>query len=128
MITGLVNQNNGWKFLKTIPFEKASAHISVFFNMGLLGIILVNVILVAVGSLFISKLITDPIHSLIDSMKDVEKGDFQPVCIRTNNDEIGMLKNVYNFMINKIQLLIDKIIQEQKNQKEGRIRYYYGTD
>ncbi len=118
MVTGLNNNIYGWKFLKVIPFENSSMYLQTF-NFGLLGIILVNVILVALGSIFISKLITDPIHSLINSMKDVEKGEFQLVCINTNNDEIGMLKNVYNYMINEIQLLIKKIIHEQKIKRKA---------
>lgn len=120
MVTGTSNNKYGWKILKIIPFQELSEQLNVF-NMGLFAIVLVNIILLLLGSLFISKLITNPIHTLINSMQDVENGNFEPVCIKTNDDEIGMLKNVYNFMINEIHNLIQKIIQEQKIKRKAEL-------
>jgi len=120
MVTGVNNAKYGWKILKITPFQALSSQLKVF-NIGIMAIILVNIILLLVGSLFISKLITNPIHILIHSMKDVENGNFKPVDMETNDDEIGMLKNVYNFMINEIHKLIQKIIQEQKIKRKAEL-------
>ena len=120
MVSGINNKKYGWKVLKIIPFQDLSEQLNAF-NIGIVAIILVNVLLLLLGSLFISKLITNPIHSLIHSMKDVENGHFNPVHIKTNDDEIGMLKNVYNFMIDKIHQLIEKIITEQKTKRKAEL-------
>lgn len=120
MVTGVTNRKYGWKVLKVIPFQDLSRQLHVF-NIGIVAIVLVNVVLLLLGSLFISKLITNPIHSLIDSMKDVENGYFKPVCIPTNDDEIGMLKNVYNLMISEIHQLIQSIIEEQKIKRKAEL-------
>jgi two-component system sensor histidine kinase YesM len=120
MVTGVKNNKYGWKVIKIIPFQELSKQLNVF-NIGIVAIVLVNIILLLLGSFFISKLITNPIHTLINSMKDVENGNFNPVSIKTNNDEIGMLKNVYNIMIDEIHKLIRKIIHEQKTKRKAEL-------
>ena len=120
MVTGVNNSKYGWKILKITPFQQMPEQLNVF-NIGIGAIVLVNIILLLLGSFFITKLITNPIHTLIHSMKDVENGNFKPVCMETNDDEIGMLKNVYNFMINEIHKLIQKIIQEQKIKRKAEL-------
>ncbi len=120
MITGIKNPKYGWKILKVVPFQGTYETLNIF-NMGIIAIIAVNIILMLLGTIFISKLITNPIHMLIDSMKDVEYGNFNPVVMETHKDEIGMLKNVYNFMINEIHKLIQKIIEEQKVTRKAEL-------
>ena len=120
MVTGVNNSKYGWKILKVIPFHELSAQLKVF-NIGIFAIVIVNILLLVAGSFFITRLITTPIHTLIHSMKSVENGNFEPVCIKTNHDEIGMLKNVYNFMINEIQKLIQRIIHEQKTKRKAEL-------
>ncbi|WP_069998999.1 cache domain-containing sensor histidine kinase [Cellulosilyticum sp. I15G10I2] len=120
MITGINNRKYGWKILKVIPFEDATEQFNVF-NIGIFSIVAVNISLMLLGSFFISKLITSPIHTLMSSMKDVEHGHFKPVVMKTNEDEIGMLKNVYNFMIDEIHKLINRIIQEQKTKRKAEL-------
>ncbi len=120
MVTGISNNKYGWKILKIIPLQELSKQLNVF-NIGVSAIVFVNIIMLLLGSLFISKLITNPINTLINSMKDVENGNFKPVSIKTNDDEIGMLKNVYNFMINEIHKLIQKIIHEQKIKRKAEL-------
>lgn len=118
VVAGLNNSQYGWKLLRVTPSKGQITQTNIF-KIAILGIIVLNGILVFFGSFFVSRFITNPINKLIDSMKDVQKGEFYPVEIVTHNDEIGLLKDGYNFMIKEIQKLIQEIITEQKTLKKA---------
>lgn len=65
----------------------------------------------------ISKGITRNIKLLSNSMRQLESGDFN-IQIRLNgNDEVGQLCDSFNFMVNRINELIEKIAEERSNQE-----------
>ena len=112
--------NLNWRLISLIPFDELSRE-SRLFSFIALVIILVNGLLLFFSSILISKLITVPINKLLHSMKDVEKGRFQTVDIRTHSDEIGRLKDGYNMMVLEIQKLIQKRVAEQKILRKAEL-------
>lgn len=65
--------------------------------------------------------VTKPIKLLKDSMKEVEKGNFENANVRIEQDnEIGSLGNSFNLMTDKIQQLMEQntAVQEQKRKSE----------
>lgn len=121
IISGYVNSTYGWRLTRTIS-NNGQNKMDYTVNIAVLGIILINGVLIIIGSFFISRYITNPIYELIDSMKDVEQGNFYPVDISSYQDEIGQLKEGYNYMIIKIQELINTVIEEQKTLKKSELR------
>ena len=81
----------------------------------------INFLLIIIGSIIISKFITNPIKKLCESMKDIENGEFNIVNIKTYNDEVGELKKGYNIMISQINLLLDKIRQDEKLKRQTEL-------
>lgn len=118
VVTGYKNEKYGWKLLRVTPFNGQVTQMNIF-KVAILVIIVLNGFLVFLGSFFVSRFITNPINKLIGSMKEVQKGNFYPVEVETHNDEIGLLKNGYNFMIKEIQKLIQEIIKDQKTLKNA---------
>lgn len=118
IVSNLSNQY-GWGISTITPFQELTRQV-VTTNITLVAVLLVSVLLFFAAFLFISLLITRPIRKLASSMKAVENGNFQEIQIKTGNDEIGHLKDVYNMMVHRIVLLIDDIIREQtvKRKKE----------
>jgi two-component system, sensor histidine kinase YesM len=108
---------NGWKVVSIIPIRELSKETGIF-NMIALIVIAGNSLLLFVGSVVISRLITIPIKKLLRSMKGIEKGEFKRVNIKSGNDEIGKLRDGYNAMIEEIQNLFSKILQEQKLKRK----------
>lgn len=115
------NSDYHWKILEIKPDPDRLDMISVF-NLAMFVIILVNGGLVIYGSFVISAYITNPITELTISMKAVEDGTFIPVDVETYHDEIGNLKEGYNYMIIEIQELLKKVIEEQEGIKEAELR------
>ncbi|WP_195266500.1 histidine kinase [Clostridium sp. 1001275B_160808_H3] len=84
----------------------------------LLYFILINFVLIFLGSMVISKFITGPINKLCESMNDVGDGKFNIVNIKTYNDEIGQMKNRYNCLIIEIQELMKKIKENEEKKRQ----------
>lgn len=103
----------GWRIISIIPFDELSRELRVF-SLVIIIIICLNSLLIFCGSVLISKLITIPIHKLLQSMQDVRNGHFELVRFETGQDEIGKLKDGYNIMIQEIQNLLERTISEQK--------------
>lgn len=116
IISDLKN-NFGWNIISITPFNELNSQFWIY-NLILLLVIIINIILLILGLLFISLFITQPIIKLVNSMKGIKDGKFEKVNIITGNDEIGMLKDVYNKMIDEIKKLIGDIINEQKLKRK----------
>ncbi len=109
-----------WKFISLIPFKEMKGEWEVF-NLITFLIILINGIVLFIGSILISRTITNPIKKLIKSMRGIEKREFKMVHIKTGNDEIGKLKEDYNIMIQEIQKLIQQTVEEQRIKRKAEL-------
>ncbi|WP_026883294.1 cache domain-containing sensor histidine kinase [Clostridium akagii] len=119
IITELQNKY-GWKIISINLFNESTAMNQSYNVVLLIGIILDGVLLI-VGLLFSSLIITRPIQTLIEAMKEVELGKFKEVNIKTCNDEIGELKNIYNIMICQIKKLFIDIIEENRTKRKAEL-------
>jgi two-component system, sensor histidine kinase YesM len=106
-----------WKIISRIPFRELTKE-SAIFNFVALGVILINGVLLFIGAILVSKLITIPIKKLLKSMKSIENGEFKRVDIETGNDEIGRLRDGYNIMISEIEKLINRVVEEQRIKRQ----------
>lgn len=72
-------------------------------------------------NIYINKCITSPITKLSETMKI--SGTEYPSCvkIKTNDDEIGMLKDCYNEMVVKINNLISEVINKEKLRQKAEM-------
>jgi len=113
MISNYNNSEKSMKIVSVMPFTEVAKESSAFGGIALI-MVLINSFLLIIGSVMLSRVISKPIKKLIASMKVVENGVFEQVSIKTGNDEIGKLKDCYNYMINEIQKLIKRLVDEQK--------------
>ncbi len=120
LLSYLLEDRYGWKIVSAMPVKELSNETSV---PGLIGfaIIMINSVLLFIGTIFTSRMITIPIKKLLKSMKGVEKGEFNEVSIKTGKDEIGQLRDGYNIMILEIQNLIKRVITEQKVKRKAEL-------
>ncbi|MEN8907487.1 MAG: sensor histidine kinase [Clostridiales bacterium] len=109
--------NYDWKIISTIPSKELSNENSTTSLIGFI-IIIINSVLLFVGAILTSRMITIPINKLLKSMKGLENGIFKEVEINTGNNEIGKLKDGYNIMISEIKKLIKGIIEEQSIKRK----------
>lgn len=120
IISTLTNQDYKWK-LTTVMQYSESPQQTKYTNYFLLCFSVANFLLIIIGSMIISKFITNPLKKLCKSMKDIESGEFNTVYIKTYDDEVGELKKGYNIMISQINLLLDKIRKDEKIKRQTEL-------
>jgi len=116
----LVDKRSNWKIISIMPAKELSNETAVPGLIGL-AIIIINSLLMFIGTILTSRIITIPIKKLLSSMKSVQNGDFKEVDIRAGSNEIGQLRDGYNMMICEIQQLIDRVITEQRIKRKAEL-------
>ncbi len=111
---------SGWKLVKAVPtaylykeIMQIQGHITVF------GIVYF-IITITLG-LFLAARVTSPIEKLMKLMKKVEKGNLDIHAEITSEDEIGQLSSSFNNMIDNMNFMMNKNIEEERQKKEMEI-------
>ncbi|NSB43288.1 two-component system sensor histidine kinase YesM [Clostridium saccharoperbutylacetonicum] len=120
IFSSLKIEEYNWIIVSKIPFKELSKESSTVYLMAFVFTI-INGILLFIGAISISRLITKPIKKLLKSMKGIENGEFKKVNIEVGNDEIGKLRDGYNIMVYEIEKLINRIIEEQKVKRKAEL-------
>lgn len=120
LITYSSKNDYNWKFVSVMPFAQMSKENMTMIFIGFI-IILFNGIILFTCSISISRIVTVPIRSLLNSMKDIEKGVFNEVEIKAYGYEFKKLCSGYNIMIAEIKKLIARVIQEQKTIRKAEL-------
>ncbi len=120
IFSSLKIEEYNWTIVSKIPFKELSKESSTVYLMAFVFTI-INGILLFIGAISISRLITKPIKKLLKSMKGIENGEFKKVNIEVGNDEIGKLRDGYNIMVYEIEKLINRIIEEQKVKRKAEL-------
>lgn len=113
-------EDYNWTIVSKIPFKELSKESNTFYFMTFI-VTIINGILMFIGAISISRLITNPIKKLLRSMKGIENGEFNKVNIEVGNDEIGKLRDGYNIMVLEIEKLINRIIDEEKIKRKAEL-------
>lgn len=117
MISSISVEEIDWSIVSISSYSKLLDQ-NEYVKYILLYFVLINFILIFLGSMVISKFITAPINKLCESMNDVGGGRFSLVNIKTYNDEIGQMKNRYNCLIVEIQELMKRIKDNEENKRQ----------
>lgn len=117
MISSISVEEINWSIVSISSYSKLLEQ-NEYVKYILLYFVLINFILIFLGSMVISKFITAPINKLCESMNDVGGGKFNLVNIKTYNDEIGEMKNRYNCLIVEIQELMKQIKDNEENKRQ----------
>lgn len=120
LVSSLKVDKYNWNIISVIPFDELSKESSIFRVIASV-VIAVNSLLLFLGSIIVSRMITTPIKKLLKSMKGVEKGEFKKVDIVAGSVEIKKLQDGYNIMILEIQNLIDKVVEDQKIKRKAEL-------
>ncbi|RKP57239.1 sensor histidine kinase [Cohnella endophytica] len=82
---------------------------------------LVCVLIAIVLSFFLSQRVSKPIKRLQDSMKEVEKGNFDIHVMVPKSIEIGRLARAFNIMVGKIKELMSQVVHDQEQKRKSEI-------
>lgn len=120
LIVGFYISDYNWKIVAEFPVKRIEYLSDSLITISLL-VLLVNALLMLLSFFFISKSISNPIYQLIHVMKEMKNGDFKTIKVDYYNSEVGVLQKNYNLMINEIQMLIIKLVKEQKIKRKAEL-------
>ena len=79
-------------------------------------------VIIACGLLMVlSQMITKPLQTLNEAMKQVQDTNFEIRLENDRTDEIGELTDSFNYMVDHIQTLVNRVYREQLAQKNAEM-------
>jgi len=105
-----------WTVVSLSPFSEVREQRRIMLNITVI-LSLTLLLIVALISAVLSRSITSPIKTLLKSMSNFKRGDFNQKVGVNSQDEIGLLGNKYNEMVAELNELIQKVYISQTNQK-----------
>ena len=112
---------NGWTLVETIPREVIYRDIDRIRTLFILiggGFLLLFISI----SVFLVGRFTKPIILLTDAMKEVQRGNMN-VSVKINGrDEVGQLSKAFNTMMLRMDELIQRINEEQRDKREAELK------
>ena len=107
---------NGWVYVNAFPYSQIFGQTMLIRYLMLGGFVLVFIVLIFVLRK-ISRVITNPLDQLTESMRIVENGNFQGakelLSQETGQDEVSVLSQEFSVMLDKIDLLIHENYEKQ---------------
>lgn len=122
-------QMNNWKVVNVIEREYLYKEVNEAGNI-ITFLILLSIILSIITALFVAKGVSTPLKNMVSIMRQVIKGNFDARIevdeSKSTSDEIAVLQTSFNYMITKIQELIQRVYEEQNNKRISEIKALEG--
>ena len=111
----------GWTIAALMPMQGITSELYRFSYITLI-FILVNGLLMFFGVSLFAKLVTHPINQLVSTMERAKSGQLEKVGVRPGNREIMLLMDGYNVMVNEINELFAKVVEEQETIRKSELQ------
>lgn len=119
----MVSQDMGiqdWKLVGSFKIDNIVSMAPYYSKITIL-IMCLNAVFIFICSMSLTRLIFKPLSKLEKHMKLVESGQFVPLSVENNNNEINSLKRVFNHMTQAIQNLIQTVKEEEQIIAKGEL-------
>lgn len=114
------SRNTNWKVIFFSSENKFNLGIKKINLMILLITVLISLFMLSL-SYYIASGVTNPVKKLMKLMKEVENNNLGVRADISNNDEIGELNGSFNNMVNRINILVNEILEGQILRREAEI-------
>lgn len=106
-----------WKLVHVVSLKLLTADVSenvrLTFLIGALCLVFSWL-----GANLLYRMVVSPLEQLTRAMRKVVSGDLNPVAPVRTEDEIGTIAEAFNYMVERVQELLQKITQEQNRKRE----------
>lgn len=120
VVTGTALSGTTWRLIVLRPYSGIAGESRMFGTAALL-VMVVNSALLFAGGVLVSRRVTGPIKRLAEAMNEVGEGRFSPVNVGRFADEIGLLQDQFNSMVQEIESLLERTVQEQKAIRKAEL-------
>jgi len=119
-VTYLSGGAYNWKFVSISPHNSMESRNQSLVLLALF-LLIINGTIFFVSSFVISRSIIKPIQKLLRAMNKAPSGNFMKVNAEQNSFELEQLYNGYNQMIEQIDQLLKRVIEEQKTIRKAEL-------
>ncbi|WP_427181107.1 cache domain-containing sensor histidine kinase [Paenibacillus sp. TC-CSREp1] len=119
-VTYLSAGGNQWKYISMSPYRATDTRNKSLVLLALM-LLAVNGSVFFISSFIISRSVIKPIHKLLRSMQKAPSGNFRKVKVELNSSEFEQLYSGYNQMIEQIEQMLKRIIQEQQTIRRAEL-------
>lgn len=112
---------NGWRVFTVASFDNLLSSSAELRDQMIALTVIVSVVAFFLSYLY-SRYSTRRIKVLAEQVRRIESGDLTVRCIVDSEDEIGELQNSFNFMVRRINLLVNEQYNLGKNLKDMELR------
>lgn len=103
-----------WKLVGFMPVER-NIYLSDSYNAQLFLIIVINLAFVFICTLYLTKLIFEPLNNMEEYMRKVEDGEFVRIPMEHGKqNEMEHLKRGFNRMVHAIERLLSQVKEEER--------------
>ncbi|WP_171056521.1 cache domain-containing sensor histidine kinase [Paenibacillus sinopodophylli] len=121
LVTSEKMEQFNWTIVTLTPFSELNREL-VSFRRVIYTVMIICGIVALLMALLLSDNISYPIRKLVNSMKVVQRGNFDISLKYKRNDEFAYLFHSYTKMIHEIKELIDKLYISEVTQKEAELK------
>jgi len=111
----------GWSILGELPMNDIAHNSNIIFMVAGIALLL-YIVISSIVWFFVSSKITKPISKLSAATQSVREGNFSIQVEVLAKNELGELTQNFNYMVAKIQSLIDEVINENTRKKDAEYR------
>lgn len=108
-----------WKIV-TVSSMEGDKRFYIFLLTALIALLTLS-LLVFIGSMVITKMITKPVNILAGSMEELGRGNLKKVEFSTSIQEFNYLRDGYNKLTDEVETLIHKVIKQEKNKRKAEL-------
>ncbi|OQY33747.1 MAG: hypothetical protein B6241_06750 [Spirochaetaceae bacterium 4572_59] len=110
-----------WYLTAEIDLQKISGWNNLM-NFAVILVVFLSLFISFIFASRVSKGISDPINSLVETMKKTEQGNLSFRIDNHQNNEFGILSRTYNNLLDHIQLLMSKVENDQVLIKQAELK------
>jgi len=112
---------NNWKLVLTIPVKELEESVSsTLFSISIVGV-LSFIVITAISTLVLNNM-SHPLKEILASIKQTRDGNLSQKVDVQGCMEVKQLSTEFNFMLDKINSLLERIVEEQKVLRKAELK------
>lgn len=110
-----------WKVVGVIPISEVTKDNIEIVKVTVIAFV-ISIIFSSIIWFFVSSSIINPVKKLTRATKLVRSGNFDVKVNYSSENELGVLTSNFNFMLEKINTLMDEVVQENVRKKDAEYK------